>query len=108
MSLCFDIEGEFFEGSELSKKVHLCARTALEGGAAFVEEGALHLCVATAIGLVIVIHFCNYNDDGSFLDAGQVAPLDVLPVDDLPDLLDVVQLDVLVIDVESVLPHVDR
>lgn len=44
----------------------------------------------------------------SFLDCDREEPLlDVFPVDDLPDLLDVVGSDVLVVNVVGVLPYVD-
>src|SRR5271166_6596012 len=42
-----------------------------------------------------------------FRRGGRVARLNVGPVDDIPERLDVVGLDVLVLQVESVLPHVD-
>jgi hypothetical protein len=61
MHLCFDGECEFFEHGELSGEVEFGAGTALHRGARFVEQRALHLGVATAIGFVKVIHFCNYN-----------------------------------------------
>ena len=58
MGLCFDIVSEFLKESKLPQEVHLVTWTTLDRAAtAFVQERALHLCITTAIGLVIVIHF---------------------------------------------------
>ena len=61
MGLCLYFMCEFLEECELAGEVEVSAGTALEGGACFIVEGALHLSIATAIDLIVVIHFCNYN-----------------------------------------------
>ena len=53
----------------------------------------------------------NSDDEGdaSFLACdSQVASFGVFPVDDLPNLVDVVQADVLVVNVVGMLPNVNR
>jgi len=46
--------------------------------------------------------------NGSFLGAGQIAPLDILPIHDFPDLLHVIKLHIFVVNVKGMFPHVDR
>ena len=53
--------------SKFASQIKTSAWTALEGRSSFIVESALHLGVATAINLIVVIHFCNYNGDDHFL-----------------------------------------
>src|ERR1700709_503083 len=53
------------------------------------------------------VRWSGKDQPGRFRRGRFVAGLNVRPVDDVPERLDVVRLDVLVLQVESVLPHVD-
>ena len=57
MSFVLDVQGELLEEWELAGEVEVAAGAALEGRAGFILEGALHLGIAAAINLIVVIHF---------------------------------------------------
>ena len=57
MSFVLDMQGELLKERKLACEVEVPAGAALEGGTGFILEGALHLGIATAINLIVVIHF---------------------------------------------------
>ena len=57
VSFVLDMQGELLKERELASEVEVPARAALEGGTSFILEGALHLGIAAAINLIVVIHF---------------------------------------------------